>query len=55
MTLVPFGFEHTAADMWWRFCSHVVDVENEYTEKDRSAFEVALGEDDEEDEDMTDN
>ena len=32
--LVPDGFEHTTSDMWRRFCRHVVDIENEYFEKD---------------------
>ena len=28
------GFRHTTTDMWRSFCRHVVDVENEYWEKD---------------------
>ena len=32
--LVPDSFEHTMSDMWRRFCRHVLDIENEYFEKD---------------------
>lgn len=32
--LAPDGFKYTTVDMWKGFCRHVVDVENEYIEKD---------------------
>lgn len=32
--LTPEGFKHTTTDMWRKFCSHVMKVENEYIEKD---------------------
>ena len=32
--LTPEGFTHTTTDMWRVFCSHVVDVENDYFVKD---------------------
>ena len=32
--LTPQGFTHTTTDMWRGFCRHVVDVENNYFEKD---------------------
>ena len=28
------GFKHTTLDMWRRFCRHVLDIENEYFERD---------------------
>lgn len=28
------GFQHTTTDMWRKFCRHVVDIENDYFEKD---------------------
>ncbi len=49
--LVPECFQHTT-DMWRRFCRHVVDIENEYFEKDgllEDAVEemvINLGDDD---------
>ena len=33
--LIEEGFEHTTVDMWRGFCRHVVDIENNYFEKDR--------------------
>ena len=32
--LTPEGFQHTTADMWRKFCRHVVDIENDYFDKD---------------------
>ena len=32
--LTPEGCTHTTTDMWRVFCSHVVDVENDYFVKD---------------------
>ena len=32
--LTTDGFTHTTADMWRRFCRHVVDIENDYIQKD---------------------
>ena len=32
--LAPKGFEHTMTDMWRKLCKHVIDIENEYIEKD---------------------
>lgn len=52
--LVPDGFEHTTTDMWRRFCRHVVDVENEFFEKDGLVEDVVeemliqLGDDEDE-------
>ena len=63
--LVPEGIEHTTMDMWRRFCRHVVDIENDYFEKDGiledTVMVIELGgeEDDsdevEDEEDMMDN
>ena len=50
--LTPEGFTHTTTDMWRGFCRHVVDVENDYFEKDGlvedlvDEFVVEFGEDD---------
>ena len=33
-TLTPDGIQHTTVDMWRNFCRHVVDVENNYIQKD---------------------
>ena len=27
------GFQHTTADMWKKFCRHVVDIENDFLTK----------------------
>ena len=32
--LTPEGFQHTTVDMWKKFCRHVVDIENNYFDKD---------------------
>ena len=32
--LTPEGFQHTTVDMWRKFCRHVVDIENNYFDKD---------------------
>ena len=29
------GFQHTTVDMWRKFCRYVVDIENDYFDKDR--------------------
>ena len=28
------GFQHTTVYMWRKFCRHVVDIENDYSDKD---------------------
>ena len=42
-TLTPDGIQHTTVDMWRNFCRHVVDVENNYIQKD-GILEEALEE-----------
>ena len=32
--LTPEGFQHTTVDMWRKFCRHMVDIENDYFDKD---------------------
>lgn len=32
--LTPKGFEHTTTDSWRAFCRHVVDIENQYFNRD---------------------
>ena len=50
--LKPEGFTHTTTDMWRGFCRYVVDMENDYFEKDGLVedlvdhFVVEFGEDD---------
>ena len=50
--LTPERFTHTTTDMWRGFCRHVVDVENDYFEKDGLVedlvddFVVEFGEED---------
>ena len=49
-------FTHTTADMWRRFCRHVVDIENDYIQKDGLREDtveemiINIGEDDSDDE-----
>ena len=33
--LTPDGITHTTIDMWRAFCRHVIDIENNYFDKDR--------------------
>ena len=63
--LTPEGLKHTTTEMWRHFCRHVVDVENEYFEKDGIVEDVveemiiAVGDDSdeevEEEDDMVDD
>ena len=63
--LTPEGLKHTTTEMWRHFCRHVVDVENEYFEKDGIVEDVveemiiAVGDDSdeevEEEDDMEDD
>ena len=63
--LTPEGFKHTTTEMWRHFCRHVVDVENEYFEKNGIVEDVveemiiAVGDDSdeevEEEDDMVDD
>ena len=32
--LTPEGIQHTTTEMWRAFCRHMVDIENEYFDKD---------------------
>ena len=54
------GFKEATADMWRLFCRHVVDIENNYIEKDgilEDAVEemtIDLGESDDDDDDDSD-
>ena len=54
--LTADGFTHTTADMWRRFCRHVVDVENDYIQKDGLREDtvdemiINIGQDDSDDE-----
>ena len=51
------GFEQVTAEMWSHFCRHVVDIANEYLEKDGllevrvEEMTLEIGESDSEDDD----
>ena len=61
--LVPKGFEHTTTDMWRKFCKHVIDIENEYIEKDgivedtldEMTIEIGVKDDSDDDDDEDDD